>query len=137
MIITQVHFELGTIKCAVLSHNTMPQMSQVLRECGIYMLTAGMFTRAVAPLQLHFREFGSTSNRPLNHRPGVTMPAQDLHIRLLHLRDHLRPATQTADETEKHFCVIKPFCGKKLILISCAHTQSCEIHRFGPDINFN
>ena len=27
------------------------------------------------------------------------MPDQDLHIRLLHLRDDLRPATRTADET--------------------------------------
>uniref|UniRef100_A0A4W5QAV8 Transposase Tc1-like domain-containing protein n=1 Tax=Hucho hucho TaxID=62062 RepID=A0A4W5QAV8_9TELE len=44
-------------------------------------------------------EFGSSSNRPCNRRPSVTTPAQDLHIRLLHLRDHLRPATQTVDET--------------------------------------
>jgi hypothetical protein len=50
MIITQVHLVLGTIKatlkCSVLSHNTMPQMSQALRAIG--MLTAGMSTRAVA-----------------------------------------------------------------------------------------
>ena len=47
MIITQVHLVLGT-KCTDLSHNTMPHMSQVLRECAICMLTAGMSTRAVA-----------------------------------------------------------------------------------------
>ncbi|ROL41031.1 Transposable element Tcb2 transposase [Anabarilius grahami] len=58
----------------------MPQMSQVLRERAIGMLTAGMSTRAVARelnvhfstircLQRRFREFGSTSNRPHNHRP--------------------------------------------------------------------
>jgi hypothetical protein len=29
----------------------------------------------------------------------VTTPAQDLHIRLLHFRDRLRPATRTSDET--------------------------------------
>ena len=39
---------MATLKCAVLSHNTMPQMSQVLRERAIGMLTAGMSTRAVA-----------------------------------------------------------------------------------------
>ncbi len=58
----------------------MPQMSQVLRERPIGILTAGMSTRAVARelnvhfstishLQRRFREFGSTSNRPHNKRP--------------------------------------------------------------------
>ncbi len=88
----------------------MPQMLQVLRERLVGMLTAGMSTRAVARelnvhfstiihLQRCFREFGSTSDRPHNHRPHVTTSAQDLHIKHLHLQDSLRPATRTAAAT--------------------------------------
>ena len=101
----------ATLKCAVLSHNTMTPLSQVFRELAIDILTAGISTRVVArELNVDFttisiilfREFSIMSNRSYIRRTRVTMPAQDLHIWLLHLRDRLRPATQTADETEEY-----------------------------------
>ncbi len=88
----------------------MPQMSQVLRERAIGTLTAEMSTRAVSRelnvnfsticrLQRHYREFGSTCNRPHNRRLHVTTTAQDLHIQHLHPQDRLRPAPRTAAAT--------------------------------------
>ena len=74
-------------------------MSQVLRECGIGMLDCRNVHRGfelnvhfstICCLKHLFREFGSTSNQPHNHRAGVTTPAQDRLIRLLLLWDRLR-----------------------------------------------
>ncbi len=124
----------------------MPQMSYVLRERAIVMLTAGMSTRAVARelnvhfstisrLQRHFREFGSTSNRPHTRRPRVTTPVQDLHIQ--HLATiglhNQRISAQTARNRlrEAHLHARRPHLGFDLTTVRCRNRltvvmqQSC------------
>jgi hypothetical protein len=133
----------------------MPQMSQVLWERAIGMLIAGMSNRAVARylnvifltinhLQPRFRKFGSMPNRPYDRRPHVIIPAQDLQIRLLHLR--------RGGKVLRSISVCnKALCGEKLILNAwawlpsgwtrppngCAPAQSCEIHRLGPNLSLS
>ncbi len=59
-----------------------------LQECPPELLPMNwMFiSSTISLLQRRFREFGSTSNRPLKRRPRVTTPAQDLHIQHQHLQ---------------------------------------------------
>lgn len=81
-----------------------------MRERAVGMLHAGLSVTTVAArlnvhhstvsrLRTRLRETGSTANRPHARRPRVTTPAQDRYIRLEHLRNRVRPATRTADET--------------------------------------
>jgi hypothetical protein len=69
---------------------------------------------AISSLRCRFREFGSASNQQPKRRPIVTMPAQDLHVWLLH---HLRYQLMGV---LRIISVIKPFCAERLILIGWA-----------------
>ena len=70
---------LGHFKCAVLSHNTMPQMSQVLRECAIGMLNTGMSTRAV-DRELNVDETGGLHNQRISAQTVRNRP-RETHLR--------------------------------------------------------
>uniref|UniRef100_A0A674D0D5 Tektin n=1 Tax=Salmo trutta TaxID=8032 RepID=A0A674D0D5_SALTR len=86
-----------------LSHQTREEITDLLR--GIHCLEQELLPTE-CPLKLvHTR----LENR--NSRPGVDLCRDqttcNLHIRLLHLRDRLRPATRTAEQIEEYFCLIK------------------------------
>ena len=81
----------------------MPQMSQVLRERAIGMLTV-------------LENLAERSTSITKRRPRVTTPAQDPLIRLLHMRDCLRPATRTAPR-EAHLRARHPHQGLDLIAV--------------------
>ena len=86
----------------------MPQPPHDLRKHTIGILNVSISVRAVARalninamnrVRSRIKEFGATTNRPDDPRPPVMTLAQDHYFRILHLKDHPRPATPTADET--------------------------------------
>ena len=113
MIITQVHLVLGTIKwhskmCSFATQHNATAISSFERACNWHADCRNVHQSCfptISRLQCHFREFFSTSNWPHNHRTSLTMPAQDLHIQLVHLWDCLRLATWKTIETEEYFCL--------------------------------
>jgi hypothetical protein len=81
MIITQVHLAKATLKCTVLSHNTMLQMIQVLRERAIGMLTARMSTKTVArELNVNFSSISHLQKRLENLAVRPTGPTTADHV---------------------------------------------------------
>ena len=88
----------------------MVRLTAIQRERAIGMLQAGRsLTDVSVTFQVHksticrlwrrFRATDTTDDRPRAGRPRVTTPQQDRHIRLTHLRDRFRTATETALET--------------------------------------
>ena len=85
----------------------MPRLSEKERNQAVGLLYAGISIRGVARqfnwvhstitrLTARFGLTGSTPDRLQPGQPRVTTPAQDGYIRVLHLLDRFRPATQTA-----------------------------------------
>jgi hypothetical protein len=72
MLITQVHLVQATQKCAVLSHNTMPQSFE--GACNWHADCRNVHFFTISCLQCHFREFGSTSNQPHNRVSNHASP---------------------------------------------------------------
>lgn len=89
---------------------TMPRLSETERERATGMVMAGVSLARVARrfgvhrstvqrLQMRVQQTGSTRDRPRSGQPRVTTPAQDRHIRTIHLRDRFRVPAETAAET--------------------------------------
>ena len=87
----------------------MPRLTSVERERAVGMLQSGLRPTDIARrlnvshttitrLRQRLQETGTTRDRPRSGRPSVTLPIQDRHIRLVHLRNRQRPATVTARE---------------------------------------
>ena len=87
----------------------MPRLSQVERERAVGMAQKGATNAAIARtfgctkatvgrLMQPLRRTGSTADRSRSGRPRITTPAEDRHIRVIHLRNRFVTATSTASD---------------------------------------
>ena len=88
----------------------MPQLRQNDRERAVGMVQTGMAHHAVADhfnvskitismLMIRIRQTGRSNDRHRNGRPCVTSQRQDRHLRLIHLRNRMITADDTARRT--------------------------------------
>ena len=88
----------------------MSRLRQNDRERAVGMVQAGIVHQAVTDhfnvsritisrLMIHLWQAGRTNDRPSNSRPHVTSQHQDRHLRLIHLRNHMITAENTACRT--------------------------------------
>ena len=120
MIITQVPLVLGTIKghskmCSFVTQHNATDVSCFEGTCNWHgdcsnvrhsccrIIKCSFLYHKPAPTLFHriwhYVQSASQPQTTCNHA------SQELHIWLLHLRDHLIPATRTTDETQKYFCL--------------------------------
>ena len=85
----------------------MPRLTAIQRERAVGMVQEGATHITVARrlgcarititrLMQRLRQTGQTVDRPKSRRPWATTPAEDRHIRLIHLRNRFVTATLTA-----------------------------------------
>jgi len=88
----------------------MPRLRQNDREQAVGMVQAGMTHQAAADhfnvsritisrLKVRLRQTCRTNDRPRNGSPRVTSQRQDIHLRLIHLRNRMITAADTARRT--------------------------------------
>jgi len=107
------------------------KLSNEQRTRAVEMLEAGVNQAVIARefgvhrstkcrLQSKFRETNTVADRPRAGRPRVTTLRQDRTIRLMHLRNRLKTATQTASEIP----------GRNIPVVS-PHTVLSRLRGFG------
>ena len=88
----------------------MSRFRQNDRERAVGIVQAGMSHQAVADhynvsritisrLMIRLRQTGRTNDIPHSGRPRVTSQSQDRHLRIIHLRDRMITAEETARRT--------------------------------------
>ena len=98
------------MKILIFTRTLMSRFRQNDRERAVGIVQAGMSHQAVADhynvskitisrLMIRLRQTGRTNDIPHNGRPRVTSQRQDRHLRIIHLRDRMITAEETARRT--------------------------------------
>jgi transposase len=99
--------QFAILKILIFTRTPMPRLRQNDRERAMGMVQAGMTHQAVADhfnvsritisrLMICLRQTGGTNDRPRNSLPRVTSQLQDRHLRLIHLRNRMITAEDSA-----------------------------------------
>ena len=103
--------------CCLSLLREMVRLSQLDRGRAIALILQGRSQRHVAQqfgvhesmisrLVQRLRATGRLTDRPRSGRPRVTTQRQNRRIRLVHLRNRLRTATETAEKLSEHMAVV-------------------------------
>jgi transposase len=102
--------QFAILKIWIFTRTSMPRLRQNDRERAVGMIQPGMTHQVVADyfnvsiitisrLMIRLWQTGRKNDRPRNGRPRVRSQRHDRHLRLIHLRDRMITAEDTARRT--------------------------------------